>query len=489
MIPSWMPPTIIDALTAGATVTCFDRQGDPIEAPAGLAWATGSAGIGLGDLARVHAPDRARLIRTFRAALAEPGQVHEVELRINVDSTWTRTRLQFANLLDEPRVAALVRVQELIEVLPAFEGTTGQSTDGGEIPWVDLELDAGATITAVCGMPEELYGIGFEELIGRSALDFVHPDDLTIVTDAGLVAMRGEGDDVTVTHRIRRPNGSTVLVLATMIVEGVGVDAWKVRLRDAERVLHHELAEGMASDQLFLVYQPVVEIGSARMLGAEALVRWVHPARGFIPPDQFIPLAESSDIIVELGAWVLRTACAEAATWPEHLHVAVNLSVRQLGDKAIVPTAPKALAESGLPADRLVLEVTESALLDNADRAIGHLAALKELGVHLAIDDFGTGYSSLLYLKRMPVDLLKVDRTFVAGLGEDRGDTAIVESVVALAHALGIQVVAEGVETEAQHRYLIGLGCDTAQGYLWSRPAPADQFQALIDRPLAVSPD
>jgi EAL domain-containing protein (putative c-di-GMP-specific phosphodiesterase class I) len=163
--------------------------------------------------------------------------------------------------------------------------------------------------------------------------------------------------------------------------------------------------------------------------------------------------------------------------------VAVNLSVRQLADRSIVETVERALASSGIEPSALVLEVTESTLMANAETALGVLNELRELGVRLAIDDFGTGYSSLLYLKRMPVDTLKVDRSFVDGLGDDPEDSAIVASVVGLAHAVGIGAVAEGVETQDQRRHLLALGCDRGQGYLWSRPVPAAEIPALLARP------
>jgi EAL domain-containing protein (putative c-di-GMP-specific phosphodiesterase class I) len=233
-----------------------------------------------------------------------------------------------------------------------------------------------------------------------------------------------------------------------------------------------------------VAYQPVLDVHRVAVVGAEALVRWHHPVRGVVPPLDFIPLAEASGAIVELGAWVLRTACTEAASWPGDLHVAVNLSVRQLTDDGIVATVDAALGTSGLAPDRLVLEVTESALMDRPDLALANLRQLKALGVRLAIDDFGTGYSSLVYLKQMPVDVIKVDRSFVAGLGHDPGDTAIVASIVALARAFGIQAVGEGVETDEQHGHLRILGCQLAQGYRWSRPVPADEFRAFLPRPV-----
>ncbi len=246
-------------------------------------------------------------------------------------------------------------------------------------------------------------------------------------------------------------------------------------------LLRTELHHALERDEFVLHYQPVVDLGTGRLNGMEALIRWNHPERGLVPPLAFIPAAEESGFIVEMGAWVLHEACRQAAEWPAPLHVAVNLSVRQLADDDIVATVAHALAISGLDPGRLVLEVTESALMANAESAVGYLIDLKHLGVQLAIDDFGTGYSSLVYLKRMPVDIIKIDRSFVDGLGTDPEDTAIVESVVSLAHAVGVKTVAEGVETQRQFDALCALGCDFGQGYLWSRPVPDDALAPLLD--------
>jgi diguanylate cyclase (GGDEF)-like protein/PAS domain S-box-containing protein len=252
---------------------------------------------------------------------------------------------------------------------------------------------------------------------------------------------------------------------------------------DAAAILQirNELRRAIDDEEFVLHFQPIMDLASRRVDGMEALVRWMHPLRGLVPPLAFIGAAEDSGLIVELGAWVLRASCFEAATWPVDMHVAVNLSVRQLADRAIVSVVADALAASGLEPGRLVLEVTESALMANAEMAIGCLHELKALGIRLAIDDFGTGYSSLVYLKRMPVDAIKVDRSFVDGLGDDAEDTAIVSSVVRLAHAVGVQAIAEGVETREQQAHLQDLGCDLAQGFLWSRPVPAGELRALLE--------
>lgn len=229
--------------------------------------------------------------------------------------------------------------------------------------------------------------------------------------------------------------------------------------------------------ELALFYQPVVAVdGGPEVVAVEALLRWWHPERGLVGPDQFIPVAEDSGLIIPIGAWVLEEAGRQLREWWEDGEgrpgsVEVNLSARQVDHPSLLPTVERVLEETGLPPGAFTLEITESALMKDAVGAHQVLQALKSLGVALAIDDFGTGYSSLGYLQRFPLDILKVDKSFVDGLGRDQG-TEIVAAVVNLAHALGLEVVAEGVETPRQLEALRELGCDFAQGYLFSRPVP-----------------
>ena len=229
-------------------------------------------------------------------------------------------------------------------------------------------------------------------------------------------------------------------------------------------------------------YQPVVEVRTGRVDGFEALLRWRHPERGIVMPNEFIPLAEESGLIVPVGLWVLEEACRQTVAWQQArggedpFTIAVNLSPRQLADRTLPDRVAHVLAGSGIVPDQVWLEITETALMHDAESAIGSLRALRSLGVHLSIDDFGTGYSSLTYLKRFPVEALKVDRSFVDGLGREPEDTAIVTAVVTLAHALGLVAIAEGLETDVQLAELLTLGCDRAQGYLISRAQPADAF-------------
>ncbi|WP_369139463.1 putative bifunctional diguanylate cyclase/phosphodiesterase [Modestobacter versicolor] len=250
----------------------------------------------------------------------------------------------------------------------------------------------------------------------------------------------------------------------------------------AERlVLLEQLRAAIRGDELRVHYQPRQHLASGTMSGVEALVRWQHPTRGLLQPAEFIDAAEESGVIRDLGAWVLTEAVAQAVRWdaaggPPGLQVAVNLSARQLADPDLVPRVAGVLALAGLPASRLVLEITETALMSDPDEALGTLQELRSLGVLLAVDDFGTGYSSFTYLKQFPVDELKIDRSFVTGMTTDAGDRAIVASCVHLAHAMGLVAVAEGVETADERDALRALGCDQAQGYFFSRPVPSSEL-------------
>ena len=234
-------------------------------------------------------------------------------------------------------------------------------------------------------------------------------------------------------------------------------------------------------------YQPVVDLSTGTTIGAEALVRWVHPTRGLVGPDEFITRAEETGLIVPLGAWVLQQSCHQAVDWQRDsgrpLTVAVNVSGRQLREPDFVATVLAALRESGLPASQLCLEMTESILMERDDIALAMLAQLRAEGVHLAIDDFGTGYSSLAALRRLPVDQLKIDQAFVASLPTDEDAATIAWAIVHLGHALQLEVLAEGVETEAQRAELVRFGCDRAQGFLYGRAVSGQEFSDLLRAP------
>jgi diguanylate cyclase (GGDEF)-like protein len=246
------------------------------------------------------------------------------------------------------------------------------------------------------------------------------------------------------------------------------------------RFLLHELQSAIALQAFDLEYQPIVAADGSGMIGVEALLRWTHPTRGPIAPSVFIPLAEQSGLMSQLGEIVLRRALSHGARWPT-LSVAVNLSPLQIRDRWLVDLVANIMAETGIAASQVVLEVTEGVLIDNPHEAQARLKALRALGVRLALDDFGTGYSSLNYLQKFPFDRLKIDRTFVASLGTSGNTGAIIQSIVTLGHTLGMKVLAEGVENDEQRVLLRLAGCDEMQGYLFAKPKPA----AEIDRALA----
>jgi diguanylate cyclase (GGDEF)-like protein len=269
----------------------------------------------------------------------------------------------------------------------------------------------------------------------------------------------------------------------------------EMRAETAERAgLESELRAAVEDDRLTVAYQPLVELATGRCVGAEALARWHHPDRGFIPPDVFVPIAEESDLVVELGRSVLRRACTDAASWVAALpegapfEIAVNLSVRQLEHPDLVAHVVEALRGAGLSPSRLVVEVTESVFLDHTGAGVKTLEALRALGVRVALDDFGTGYSSLGYLQRFAVDILKIDRRFVSTLGQGDGQPELAGAIISLAQSLHLDVVAEGIEESCQGDRLRELGCRLGQGYLYARPGRASELTALLAEQISRTP-
>ena len=239
--------------------------------------------------------------------------------------------------------------------------------------------------------------------------------------------------------------------------------------------IERDLRGATERGELELHYQPVIELATGTVTSVEALVRWRHPVHGLISPMDFIGLAEETGLIVPLGRWVVREACQQLALWGDQIAtVAVNLSAGQFREIGLVDELAAELAYAGIEPHRLTVEITEHVLVQDVEATAATLAALRALGVSVAIDDFGTGYSSLGYLRHLPVDMIKLDRSFVRGLGTDAGSIAIVESIAALAHTLGLSVTAEGIETAEQLAYVRSAGCDRGQGYLFAKPEPAN---------------
>jgi len=252
---------------------------------------------------------------------------------------------------------------------------------------------------------------------------------------------------------------------------------------NARAALEEDLRQAIKVNGFLLYYQAQVDRGV--LVGAEALIRWRHPQRGFLSPGEFIPLAEKTGLILPLGDWVLETACKQIAAWADrkdmaHISVAVNISARQLRSADFVEKVLTILDRTRANPHNLKLELTESMFVDNVEDVIAKMTELKSHGLRFSLDDFGTGYSSLAYLRRLPLDQLKIDQAFVRDILADAGSGAIAESIISLGRAMGLSVIAEGVETEEQRDFLAGLGCHAFQGYLFSRPVPVDEFQLLL---------
>jgi diguanylate cyclase (GGDEF)-like protein/PAS domain S-box-containing protein len=502
-----------------------------------------------------HPEDRDRLAGAWSRVLRGPGATELLECRVrHADGSWRWTEQSMTNLLEDPDIAGVVvnvrdvtdRRQAEIELqrLALQDGLTGLANRALLLDRTEQALvraqRAGAQVALilldVVGLAEINDQLGHDggDLVLRAAAerinDAVRPTDTVARISGGEFAVLVDGVASTEDLRAR----TAMLVDAARGPLDVAGSAAELRLRagsalspaadagallaaaerampdagGAPRVVLAGASDGDAPsrasrtaasvlrraidrEELRLHYQPVIGLKDGRLTGVEALVRWQHSKRGLLGPADFVPLAESSGAVVELGAWVLREACDQAARWQaegRELAVGINLSPRQMVGGQFLDLVGDVLKQTGARPDLLVLEVTESAVMDDPGAA-EVLQALRDLGAKLALDDFGTGYSSLTYLKRFPVDSIKIDRSFVAGLGRDPDDDAIVASVGSLARSVGKTVVAEGVETAAQLAILRGLRVDQAQGFLWSPPLPADQLEGWFAdwRPSSVA--
>ncbi len=301
---------------------------------------------------------------------------------------------------------------------------------------------------------------------------------IDIGTSIGIALFPGDGGEAATLLR------NADLALYRAKVDGRGTHRCFEAEMDARmqrrRMLELELRRALEADQFTLHYQPLFGVGSNAITGFEALLRWRHPQRGMVPPSEFIPLAEETGLIVPIGEWVLREACKEAANWPVHIAVAVNLSPVQFRSARLPAMVREALAEARLAPQRLELEITESVLLHDSATTLALLHELRALGIRVSMDDFGTGYSSLSYLRSFPFDKIKIDRSFITDVMTDSDSAAIVRAIISLGQSLGMQTTVEGVETAAQFAHVVAEGCDQVQGYLVGRPVPQEEARALL---------
>jgi predicted signal transduction protein with EAL and GGDEF domain len=307
--------------------------------------------------------------------------------------------------------------------------------------------------------------------------------DLQVSASIGVAVYPVDGEDA---DALLRDSALAMYAAKDLGRNGVQFYTTELRRRTSDRI---ELLASLRTaidtpGQLSLWYQPKLEIATGRLTGVEALVRWHHPKNGLIMPDRFIPIAEETGLIIPLDRWVLQEACRQLRVWTDDgmddFVLSVNVSSRQFHQGELTSEVQEALLASDIEPNRLEVEVTEGTLIDDIEPARVTLDRLRDLGVRISIDDFGTGYSSLSYLKRLPIDVLKIDRSFIHALPEDQDDAAISEAIVSLGHTLNMEIVAEGVETQDQFDFLGGLGCDTAQGYLIAAPLPVAQFAEFV---------
>jgi diguanylate cyclase (GGDEF)-like protein len=309
----------------------------------------------------------------------------------------------------------------------------------------------------------------------------VYGKEFQITASIGISTFPSDGDDL----RSLLKNADTAMYRAKQQGNAYQFYAEQMSAHSVERLeLEAALRQALERGEMRLHYQPKVEAKTGRVTGIECLLRWLHPKLGIIHPDQLVPLAEETGLIVPIGQWVLRTACLQARAWVAQglpwLRIAVNLSPRQFTSDTLVDDLMGTITETGMNARLIEFEVTESVMMRDPEEAVKLLRRLKAIGVRLTIDDFGTGYSSLAYLKRLPIDCVKIDASFVRGIPVDASDVAITETVIAMSRSLGLRVIAEGVETRAQKQFLEARGCDEMQGFYFARPLPAEQLAAYI---------
>jgi diguanylate cyclase (GGDEF)-like protein len=330
--------------------------------------------------------------------------------------------------------------------------------------------------------PEDARHVALKVLDALAEPVTIGVHELRVTPSIGICAYPHDGTDVETLMR----NADTAMYHAKQMGRN-NYQFFTQSMNDAaqERLaLENDLRHAVERAEFTLHYQPQLDLKTGRIVGFEALVRWLHPQRGMVGPSQFVAAAEETGLIGQIGEWVLREACLQARAWHHaghsELQVSVNCSAQQFQRESFVETVGGILRASGLPAQQLDLEITESVIIQHSEAVIARFQALDDMGVRISIDDFGTGYSSLSYLKRFAIHQLKIDQSFVRDISSDPDDAAIVSAIIAIAHSLGLQVVAEGVETPEQLAFLRSLGCDVAQGYYFSKPVPAQEFERLL---------
>jgi diguanylate cyclase (GGDEF)-like protein len=355
------------------------------------------------------------------------------------------------------RLRALVRETDTIARMGGDEFVIVQAPITDPTEATSLAQAIIASISEPFDLDDHQAAIGASVGIAVGPSDGLRPDKLLRNADLALYRAKGDGRG---TFRFFEP-------------------AMDLQMQ-TRRIVEQDLRKALPAEEFELYYQPVVNLASNEISGFEALIRWNHPLRGMVAPSSFIPLAEEIGFIVPLGEWVIRQACLTAAQWPEHLHVAVNISAAQFRSPGLLQVIVGALAASGLSPTRLEIEITETVLLQNRDTTLAVLHQLRALGVRIALDDFGTGYSSLTYLQCFPFDKIKIDRSFVKDITENTGSLNIVRAVAALAKGMGMTATAEGVETGEQLDKVTSEGCTEMQGYLFSRPLPVAEIERLF---------
>ena len=428
-------------------------------------------------------------------------RVQAVLLRMDLDRAPARSLLllnldRFKQINDSVGHAAgdalLVSVSRRLSAVVARHGGSNRRADGRSVtPWL-ARIDSDRFMALLPGAPGSVQlEAGVREIVDVFRQPFhLNRREFHVSASIGLATYPVDGDSAEVLAQRAELAVSQAKKRGGDALEYFSTD---MQTRAAERLaLENQLRYAIRREELRLYYQPKVDCASLRMVGVESLIRWQHPEHGLMSPQRFIPIAEESGLIEEIGEWVIREACRQGAEWARAglptIHIAVNLSAAQLLRGDVAATLARALADSGFPASRLTLELTESILMTAGAQAADAIDSLKGLGVALSLDDFGTGYSPLTYLRQLPIDEIKIDQSFVRGLPLRQDSVAIARAIITLANALGLQVVAEGVETAAELEFLRQFDRCRFQGYLFSKPLPGEALTAMLQSMLRSMP-